>query len=80
MAEGSVRKEDLFPDGDYDPDNFHPPGSYGYVSGLHEFPKGMIWPTPQQAFQELRDSINAKRAPWDSNPWVCVVEFRRVEA
>lgn len=30
------------------------------------------------AFSWLWDSINAKRAPWASNPWVWVVEFRRV--
>lgn len=29
------------------------------------------------AFQELWDSINAKRAPWASNPWVWVIEFER---
>jgi hypothetical protein len=31
------------------------------------------------AFALLWDSINARRAPWDSNPWVWVVGFRRVE-
>jgi hypothetical protein len=31
-------------------------------------------------FADLWDSINGKRAPWSSNPWVWVVEFRRVEA
>jgi len=31
-------------------------------------------------FQHLWDSINAKRGySWDSNPWVWVVEFKRVE-
>lgn len=29
------------------------------------------------SFMRLWDSINAKRAPWDSNPWVWVIEFRR---
>lgn len=28
-------------------------------------------------YAALWDSINAKRAPWASNPWVWVVEFRR---
>jgi hypothetical protein len=28
-------------------------------------------------FADLWDSINAKRAPWDSNPWVWAVTFRR---
>ena len=31
----------------------------------------------QAAFRDLWDSINAKRAPWESNPWVWVIEFRR---
>lgn len=31
------------------------------------------------AFRNLWDSINAKRAPWASNPWVRCVEFKRVE-
>ena len=31
-------------------------------------------------FAELWDTINAKRAPWASNPLVWVIEFRRVEA
>jgi len=26
--------------------------------------------------RDLWDSINAKRAPWSSNPWVWVIEFR----
>lgn len=29
------------------------------------------------AYKRLWDSINAKRAPWSSNPWVWVIEFRR---
>lgn len=30
-------------------------------------------------FRALWDSINAKKCPWASNPWVWVVEFRRIE-
>lgn len=30
------------------------------------------------AFAELWDKINGKRYPWDSNPWVWVISFRRV--
>lgn len=34
----------------------------------------------REEFQELWDSINAKRGyGWDTNPWVWVVEFKRVE-
>jgi hypothetical protein len=38
-------------------------------------------PTPyshRQAFAALWDTINGKRAPWDSNPWVWVVSFCRI--
>jgi len=31
-----------------------------------------------RAYEALWDSINAKRAPWSSNPWVWVVAFKRV--
>lgn len=38
-------------------------GKYQYVEG----------------FRDLWDRINGKRAPWDSNPYVWVVTFKRVE-
>ena len=31
-----------------------------------------------QEFAHLWDSINAKRAPWSSNPWVWALTFKRV--
>ena len=35
---------------------------------------------PTASFVTLWDSLNAKRGyPWDSNPWVWVIEFRRVD-
>lgn len=45
--------------------------------------EGVSAPPKQQAthvdqFAELWDSINGKRAPWASNPWVWRVEFRKV--
>jgi hypothetical protein len=47
-------------------------------------PKGMlnnrVQEMPSEAFRDLWDSINAKRgAGWDKNPWVWVVEFKKVE-
>ena len=30
---------------------------------------------PLDDFHRLWDSLNADRAPWDSNPWVCAVSF-----
>jgi hypothetical protein len=31
-----------------------------------------------KSFQSLWDSINGKTYPWESNPWVWVIEFKRV--
>ena len=32
-----------------------------------------------ESFMKLWDSINAKKAPWKSNPWVWIYEFEKVE-
>ena len=37
------------------------------------------WRDPITSFQSLWDSINAKKHPWESNPWVWVYEFERIE-
>jgi hypothetical protein len=34
----------------------------------------------REMFATLWDSINGKKHPWDSNPWVWRIEFKRVEA
>lgn len=34
------------------------------------------WPTAREAFADLWDGINGKRASWESNPLVWVIEFR----
>ncbi|HNP65942.1 MAG TPA: hypothetical protein PKH39_18585 [Woeseiaceae bacterium] len=44
------------------------------------FPNMQDGPDPKTWFSDLWNSISAKRAPWDSNPWVWVVEFERVES
>jgi hypothetical protein len=31
------------------------------------------------AFRALWDKLNGKKAPWSSNPWVWVLEFRRLQ-
>jgi uncharacterized protein YhfF len=33
----------------------------------------------REGFAELWDKINGKKHPWSSNPWVFVIEFRRLE-
>ena len=34
---------------------------------------------PKESFQSLWQSINGKKHPWESNPWVWVYEFERIE-
>jgi len=34
----------------------------------------------REPFIELWDKINGKKHPWASNPWVWVVEFRKIDA
>ena len=34
---------------------------------------------PINSFKSLWDSINAKKHPWESNPWVWVYDFERIE-
>lgn len=36
--------------------------------------------TMRGAFGYLWDSINATKAPWKANPWVWVINFKRIEA
>lgn len=70
LDEGIVREE--LP---RDPDNFHPPGSYGFIAIKG---RGIIHQTPQQAYQQTWDALNAKRGfPWSSNPWVWCITFEQ---
>lgn len=39
-----------------------------------------VWETdPRKAFARIWDVINGTKAPWESNPWVWVIEFKRVK-
>lgn len=46
---------------------------YQDKDGWHE-PEG-AWDTAKGAFRSVWENLNAKRAPWDSNPWVVAVSF-----
>jgi hypothetical protein len=53
----------------------------GAFAGAYEYDNGEGTETARESFQCLWDSLNAARGyGWDANPWVWVVEFRRVEA
>ena len=41
-----------------------------------EKPVGNAVFIPRDAYRELWDSINAKKHPWSSNPWVWVLTFK----
>lgn len=34
---------------------------------------------PRREFQQRWDQINGKKHPWDSNPWVWVIEFTKID-
>lgn len=36
----------------------------------------VVWPTAKDSFRQLWQSLNAKRAPWDSNPWIVAITFK----
>ena len=48
----------------------------GAPHDAHGFPRQFN--TAVEAFHDLWDAINGKRAPWDSNPWVWIVTFKRL--
>jgi hypothetical protein len=52
-----------------------------YFSGKNHYVQQVgDFPDPCDMFRYLWDSINAKTQPWKSNPWVWVVEFKRITA
>lgn len=68
ISEEDAEAEGIFP---------YEPGPE-YMGGPSYFTAGPAWFCI--GFSHLWDSINGKRAPWASNPWVWAVSFRRLEA
>jgi len=48
-----------------------------HVDALHEL-KSYSYPNKKH-FEYLWDSINGKKYPWSSNPWVWVISFKRIK-
>lgn len=48
------------------------------AEGCHVGAGAGNWRNARHRFEELWDSINIKRAPWASNPYVWVIEFKRI--
>jgi hypothetical protein len=52
---------------------------FGNTHGLNVNEERERWHGPErQNFANLWDSINGKRAPWENNPWVWAISFRRI--
>ena len=49
------------------------------MTGEDAIKEGVNWFNDACGFAKLWDSINGKKYPWASNPWVWVYEFERVE-
>ncbi len=48
--------------------------------GMIYYGETLCEPTPKEKYSKLWDSLNSKRGySWDSNPWVWVIEFKRIE-
>lgn len=56
--------------GDAPPDWMIEPKEQLHVGGMH-----LLYPDAKEQFRLLWDSINGKKAPWDSNPWVWAISF-----
>jgi hypothetical protein len=54
------------------------PDGFGAWKCYADDPRQTHWADPRESYRSLWDAINGDGA-WASNPWVWVVEFRRVE-
>lgn len=72
-----ITEEDAEAEG-VDEDPGEPQHEYHSTTGVY---LGACYPDASyvRAFQALWDSINGERASWQSNPWVWVVSFQRVQ-
>jgi hypothetical protein len=75
-----ISRDDAKAEGIIEVESGGPPWHVGYTDVDHgdALQAGHIT-GPVGAFRGLWDSINGKRAPWSSNPYVWVVSFRRIE-
>lgn len=73
----AISYEDALAEGAFDPQMFWG-AEFDDVDGesADELARRLQW--PQRAFRELWCKINGPES-WNSNPWVWVVEFRRIE-
>lgn len=77
-----ITSEDAIAEGIWDdvipPTGSHPP-FLGYGHGINDG-KCLLYPKPQDAFEKLWDSINAKRGhPWSANDWVWAITYKRIK-
>lgn len=77
ISEGDAIAEGIKEDDGSEPDIFYLPGSWT-ISGVNA-PKGNLpigqYSDPRLVFRDLWNNLNAKRAPWESNPWVVAPTF-----
>lgn len=46
--------------------------------GIHALGQGIGEMSAREVFSKLWDTINGKRASWESNPWVWVITFKKI--
>lgn len=76
-----ISEEDAIAEGIY-----AEPGTVSGITWYQKFIKesearsdGLFTESAKECFQTLWQSINAKKHPWESNPWVWAYDFERIE-